>query len=487
MNQSPGSSAVQRLRALVGARLGLRFDERQLPWLAEVLTRRLAHRRAGHAAALLAGAATDYLDRLEQGGDPGELHALAAELTVGETYFFRNSEQFLLLRQRLLPALIEARRGPRRLRVLSAGCASGEEAYSLAICLQTALSLQREAWDWQVLGFDLNPQVLEKARLGRYGPWSLREAPEGWLHSGLQPRGDEFEVAAPLRQHVSFQQRNICSPDAEFWQPGAFDLIFCRNMLMYLTPGAMQAAVAHLAGALAPDGYLFLGHAESLRDYAHLLQLQQGERCFFYRPQRSQAQPLREPAAPHPLPDAPLPAPQQDPTPARQHALQALLRQERHAEALRLADALAEETPQDPEVLLPQALLLTQQARIAEAQAVCQRLLALPALLPAQRAATHYVQALCREAGGDIMGAERGYRQAAALDPQFAMPRLRLGLLARRRGEQALMRAELARAALLLQAEDERHLLLFGGGFGRAALLALCRGDLRGDLRGALA
>lgn len=475
MTRATGASAVERLSDLVARLLGLRFDDRQRDWLAEVLARRLAHQRISTAAAF---SATDYLDRLEQADDAGELQALAAELTVGETYFFRNSEQFMMLRQRLLPALIEARRGCRRLRVLSAGCASGEEAYSLAICLQTALSLEREPWDWQVQAVDLNPVVLEKARLGRYGPWSLREAPEGWSLRWLQPRGDEFEIDPQLRRHVGFQQRNVCTPDAEFWQAGAFDLIFCRNMLMYLTPEAMRAAVHNLAGALAPDGLLFLGHAESLRTHADLLQLQQGERCFYYTPPTAHVPPQRRRPVEEPA-DVP---PPQDLSPAPQEALQALLRQERHVEALRLANTLAEQTPQDPEVLLPQALLLTLQARIEEAQAICRRLLDLPVLLPAQRAAAHYVQALCREAGGDIADAERGYRRAAALDPHFAMPRLRLGLLARRRGEQALMRTELARAALLLQAEDERHLLLFGGGFGRAALLTLCRGDLRGAL-----
>ncbi|HEX2009633.1 MAG TPA: CheR family methyltransferase [Roseateles sp.] len=475
MRLAEAPSPVQRLQAVIAARLGLRFEPRQQSWLAEVLARR---------SQACGDAPQHYLARLEQGPASAELATLATELTVGETYFFRHGEQFQALRLAVLPALIAARRPQRRLRVLSAGCASGEEAYSLAICLQAQLGLERSPWDWQVQAFDLNPQVLAHAAQARYGAWSLRELPEALREPWFEALGAEVGVTAAARRGVRFEQRNLCADDPVFWQPGAFDIVFCRNVLMYLTPEAMRAALARIAGALAPDGYLFLGHAESLREPDRQFDLRQAEGCFYYQPR----------AAPAPRP-APMPASMPTPTPAtpappsmaRQPpkedaphaALLELLRRERHDAALALATSLSATAPQDPTLLLPQALLLAQQGRLDAAESACERLLALRPDA-AQRAATHYVQALCLEARDDAAGAELRYRQAIRLAPRFAMPRLRLGLLARRHGRLAQMREELVQAARLLRDEDEHHLLLFGGGFGRTALLALCEDGPRG-------
>lgn len=458
------------LQALVARRLGLRLEARQLPWLLEALCRQA---QAPAEAAL---------QRLEE--EPALLEALLPDLTVGETCFFRHAEQFQALRLLVLPALLRARRRQRRLRVLSAGCASGEEAYSLAICVAAQLGLEREAWDWQVLGIDLNPEALCRAEAARYGAWSLRELPEAARQPWFQREGEELRPLAALRPHLRFERRSLSEPDALFWQAGSFDLIFCRNVLMYLLPEALQRAQQQLAQALAPDGYLFLGHAESLRAAELGLALQQEPGCFYY--QRAAA-PVPTPVL-APLPP-PLPAPRaaagsaaaRISTAAPQPALQALLREERHAEALALAAQLAERHPRDPQPRLHHALLLAQQGRLDEALRDCERLLALDPG-PAQRAAAHYVQALCLEARGDRPGAALRYRQAARQDAGFAMPRLRLGLLARRGGDLGLMRSELQAAATLLRQEDEQRLLLFGGGFGRATLLALCEDELRGAL-----
>jgi chemotaxis protein methyltransferase CheR len=444
------------LQAIAAERLGLRFEPRQLPWLAELATRR--------AGAL---PPADYLARLRDPAAAGELAALAAELTVGETYFFRHPEQFQALRLRALPALADARRAQRRLRALSAGCASGEEAWSLAICLQALLGLEREPWDWSVLGVDLNPAALARARLGRYGAWSLRELPEPQREPWLQRSGEEFEIDPGLRRHVDFQADNLSDAGAACWHAGPYELVFCRNVLMYLTPAAAAGVVARTCAALAPGGYLFLGHADTLREQPGL-QLCHSDGCFYYRREVAPS-PAPAPAAAPARPRPALPASAPAPEPA-ERAVLALLRQEHHAEALAAARAAG------PALLLAQAALLAGQGRLDEAWQASEALLA-SAPQRSRRAAAHYVQGLCLEARAQASGAEQRYRQAARLDPDFALPRLRLGLLARRRGELALMRSELARAAALLQHEDEAHLLLFGGGFGRAALLALCQGD----------
>jgi chemotaxis protein methyltransferase CheR len=151
-----------------------------------------------------------------------------------------------------------------------------------------------------------------------------------------------------------------------------------------------------------------------------------------------------------------------------------LLRQERFAEAFEQIRALAPEASRDPDVLLLHAVLLAHRGRLSEAEEWCGKLLEFDEL----NAGAHYVFALCREGVGDRKGALDHDQAAAYLDPGFAMPHLHLGLLARKSGDRDVARGELELAVSLLQREDPSRLLLFGGGFGRDALIELCRAEL---------
>ena len=139
-----------------------------------------------------------------------------------------------------------------------------------------------------------------------------------------------------------------------------------------------------------------------------------------------------------------------------------------------MLNALPSGTAKDPEVLLLTAVLLTHGGDLAEAEKVCTELLERDEM----SAGAHYLMALCRESAGDGRSAADHDQVATYLDPGFAMPRLHLGLLARRAGDRKTARQELLQAQMLLQREDTSRLLLFGGGFGREALIALCRAEL---------
>src|SRR5690606_4690503 len=143
-------------------------------------------------------------------------------------------------------------------------------------------------------------------------------------------------------------------------------------------------------------------------------------------------------------------------------------------EALAALDALPEVTREQPDALLLRAVLCTNRGRLADAEAACERLLAHAAADPG----AHYLMALCRESAGDPDGAARHDRAAIAADAGFAMARLHLGLLHRRAGDVAAARGELARALELLARDDAARLELYGGGFRRDALQALCRAEL---------
>ncbi|MGA8709242.1 MAG: protein-glutamate O-methyltransferase CheR [Steroidobacteraceae bacterium] len=454
-----------------------------------------------------------YLARLEVDAPKEELRALAQTLTVAETYFFRNSNQFRAFREVALPERWQAQIDPKRLRILSAGCASGEEAYSIAIAAQEALG--DLARDVSIRAVDLNPVVLDRAKRARYSSWALRETLPEVRERWFRPDGQGLVVLDPaIRGAVNFEEGNLIDEDAPLWRSGAYDIIFCRNVLMYFAPDVMQAVVTRLSGALTAGGYLFLGHAETLRGISQDFHLCHTQDTFYYRLKETteragtrlhekaavlgmhSASPnSRSPFAPlvqgtdawadvihrateriRALRPAPPLAAQAIPEASGKLALALdLLRRERYVEALALVQALPAESTRDPDVRLLHALLLTHSLELGEAERLCEQLLADDDL----NAGAHYLLALCRERAGDCPGAVEHDQYAAYLDPGFAMPRLHLGLLARRNRDGALARRELSQALVLLQREDPSRLLLFGGGFNRETLLALCRAELQ--------
>ncbi len=314
---------------------------------------------------------------------------------------------------------------------------------------------------------------------------------------------------------MSLSFRNLVEDDPSFWRPASFDIVFCRNVVMYFTPDVMRSVIARMSGALAPGGFLFLGHAETLRGTSQDFHLRHTHETFYYQRRDAADQPPAPAAHPWSAPPrAELPcasvgldgpswvsaiersstriaqlarSPQDAPSePAERPALDLqpavdLLRRERFAEAMELLAALPTSSEDDPDAQLLRAVLLTNGSRIREAEQVCARILSGDEL----NAGAHYLMALCREHAGDRAAAADHDQMATYLDPAFAMPHLHLGLLARRRGDLDAARPELTRALDLLEREDGSRILLFGGGFSREALLSLCRSELRGCSGGA--
>jgi chemotaxis protein methyltransferase CheR len=449
---APSAADLEWFRTLVERELGLRFDDGALLSLERVLMRRLAAQRQ-HSG--------DYLRRLD--ASPGrEITALTQELTVGETYFLRHVEQFRALTETVLPDLLRssARSGP--LRLLSAGCSTGEEAYSMAIAL-------RESGigpDASILGVDVNPTALARARSGRYTGWSLRSVPESTRRRWFTTAGDDVVLAPQVRAAVRFEQRNVALADPGLWQPEAFDVVFCRNVIMYFTPEVMTEVVGRIARCLVPGGYLFLGSAETLRGLSTEFELRESQGAFYYR------RAGRLPAAPVPPVPAQASRPRPEPVPAESLDLVLdLLRRERFADALTAMDELTGRSDDDPEVLLLRAALLTHSGSLPAAERACRRLLA----VDARSAGAHVLLAMCREGEQDLPAAADHCRTAITLDPDFAMPHVHLGRLARRMGDHGTARRQFAQSARLLPAETARRILLFGGGFDREALISLCR------------
>ncbi len=246
----------------------------KLSFLAEVLRKRLDFGRQESAC---------YLHRLEhddEGGD-GETAELARELTVGETYFYRNHDQFRAFAEVVLPARMQARRPQKCLRVLSAGCASGEEAYTLAIILRDAIP--DRSWDVSIRAVDVNPAALERAAAARFSAWALRETPPAVRDRWFRPAGRDLVLDDDIRSAVTFERRNLTADDSDLWRPGFYDVVFCRNVIMYFSPEKMCAVIARIAASLVPGGFFFLGHAETLRGLSQDFHLLHTHETFYYQ------------------------------------------------------------------------------------------------------------------------------------------------------------------------------------------------------------
>ncbi len=475
---------VRVFRERLAQQTGLRFPDDKLPFLEELLSTRLARRGASPE---------QYLEQLLHRAD--EIEALARALSVSETYFLRNRDQF-----RAFEAIVAQRQATpaRHLRVLSAGCSSGEEPYTVAMLLAETLRQPAE-WSIEIVGVDWNPDVIEKARAARYPAWSLRDMPDS-LRSKYFAREDKGFVLSPaLRDMVRFEQHNLAHPPAGWWRPASYDVVFCRNVTMYLTTSAARRLVAEIHRALAPGGYLFLGHAENLRGLSEGFELEHTHGTFYYRRRDgAHVAPAPPPAAVAPA----APAVRDDswldiiqqasqriehirrgaaetravPQPARAGELSVamdLMQQERFRDALGVMANL--DADEEPHALLLRSMLLVGTGDVTGAEQLCRSLLARDDL----SAGAHYVMAICREHAGDVAAAREHSQAAAYLDAEFAMPHVQLGRLARRTGDFAEARRELSVALELLPREDGARIVLFGGGFGRKALMRLCESEMR--------
>jgi chemotaxis protein methyltransferase CheR len=199
-----------------------------------------------------------------------QLKILVRHLSIGETYFFREPKSLEAFQQLILPQLIETRhKGQKRLKIWSAGCSTGEEAYSIAILLDR-LKLQLQSWQITILATDVNPAALQRAAQGTYREWSFRGTPT-WVKQGyFKPGADgRFVLSPQIREKVHFTQLNLAQNIYPSFlnQTEAVDVIFCRNVLMYFTPKLMQEIVQRLHRALAPGGWLIVSPSEA----SHLL------------------------------------------------------------------------------------------------------------------------------------------------------------------------------------------------------------------------
>jgi chemotaxis protein methyltransferase CheR len=247
------------LRDLIRRNSGIHLGDDKVSLLVNRLTRRLRARDLSSFG--------DYYRYLMEGHDGGELAAMLDCITTNETRFFRESRQFDFLEHVAFPAWRrQAARGerPRRVRGWSAACSTGEEAYTLAMCMLAHFPLD-EGWSVEVLGTDLSTQALRSAGEALWPVERAATIPaehlRRFMRRGVRSQAGKMGVSDELRAAVRFKHLNLYADPYDVGGP--FDVVLCRNVLIYFDEPSRSRTLARVTGQVARDGYLLLGHAET--------------------------------------------------------------------------------------------------------------------------------------------------------------------------------------------------------------------------------
>jgi chemotaxis protein methyltransferase CheR len=240
---------------LVGQRTGIVLSSAKRQMVYGRLSRRLRQLKLTKFS--------DYCDLLTSGHEE-ELIEFTNALTTNLTAFFRENHHFEYLKQTVIPELIRNKAGSKRIRIWSAGCSSGEEPYSIAMCMREALP-KASGWDIKILATDLDSNMVERGKTGVYTSERVEglspERMKKWVKKGTGDNADKVRMSDELRDLITFKELNLM----EAWPiKGPFDFMFCRNVVIYFNKDTQKILFDRYADLLAPKAHLFIGHSESL-------------------------------------------------------------------------------------------------------------------------------------------------------------------------------------------------------------------------------
>ena len=389
-----------------------------------------------------------------------QIEGLASQLTVGETYFFREKISLDIIEQQILPELLRARaQTEKHLRIWSAGCCSGEEPYSIAMLLDRLIP-DLEKWNLTILATDINPRFLRKAAQGVYGEWSFRDTP-GWLRERYFDRRQDgrYEIQPRIRRMVSFSYLNLADDAYPSLVNGtnAMDVILCRNVLMYFAQERARKVVDKLHRSLVDGGWLITSPTETSNVQFSAFTAVEFPGAFLYRKMAAGGQ--RTVAVRHQAPwyegeaaaaYAPLPvAPSESGafSVARSAFAQEVLR-EAGGEPAKEAEDADSRAHDERDMLRSKARACADEGRLAEAIDWCEKAIAADKLNPAH----YYLLASIEQEQGQIEAAERSLGRALYLQPDFALAHFALGNLCLSGGRRREARRHFGNALALLRA-----------------------------------
>ena len=429
------------------------------------------------------------------------LERLTGELTVGESYFFRNEHHFRAMREHVLPRILRENAARREVRVWSAGCASGEEPYSLAILLDQLVG-STTGWRVSVLGTDLNPDFLHRADSGCYRQWAFRHTD---IHNNrlyFSPQQDTFCLNERVKKHVRLQYLNLVKDDYPSPLSGTvgLDLILFRNVAIYLRPDVTAAIIDRFYRSLRPGGWLLLGETEVTGTPAGNFRVERfGEATFYHKAQAESAvgvpsdlgfdavrpvlfeaaQPFANADAPAPPQWTPLPKRRQSPSITPPRSRDAVYHRDDSAQADPVLRAITQNNLPAAErelvriadgrrrakLRLSIVRWLLEKARTSEArQSLTLCLQEDPLLIEGQ-----LIKAAFCEEDGDLRAAADACRRALYADPRAPMAHFQLALVLIRQGDRTGAARSLKTVLNLIDAANPQAVVRHGEGvcYGR--------------------
>jgi chemotaxis protein methyltransferase CheR len=396
---------------------------------------------------------------------PDVMRAIVPHITVYETYFFRHPEHFAWLRDTFLPELEQRKRteGKRSITCWSAGCSTGEEAYSLAMTLFEYFGAQ-SGWDIRVLATDINHASLEIARQGCYGDWSFRDTPPALKARFFEPctqsaepvpglpRLTRYRVEGRIRRMIVFAELNLHAPqwDMSTLSDRPFDLIFCRNVLIYLQKDAAKALVARFAEQMEPKGVLIVGPSEPwLLDTALFIPQHIPNGTIFVKkePPQSPAQVEAAVQLPKPLPQI-----QTSTAPAPSTSEHFLSQQ---------TSILTDKKASSPHAVNPRAEAIANARHLADsgdatrAIELCSKLLEEETTDPE----LYYLRGIAHLHARNLPSAESDLKKSLFLEPDNIVAHIALASIAKARGDEREMKKHYSNALYFLSKIKESEIV----------------------------
>lgn len=444
MTQTMSPQQLEQLSDLVGRWTGLHFPRERWTDLERGILR--ASKEFGHrdAESMIARLASSSLS-------DDQIQTLAWHLTIGETYFLRGRSAFDVLEKQILPGLVaEREKTSRQLRIWSAGCAGGEEPYSLAVTVARVIP---DLQDWRVtiLATDINTRALERARAGVYGSWSFRDTPD-WLRKRYftEAGSGKWALLTPIKQMVTFSYLNLALDPypSLLTNTYAMDIIFCRNVMMYFSRDVMKQVVGRLHEALHEGGSLFTAPSEASHEYfPQFARSTGGGEVYFVKasmPAKTAEAARTKPAGTKPAGTKPIAAPSR-PRPARPLSRSAAGHAPRPVPARAPAAAPAV-TGDAAAILAAEARASANLGKLDEALAKCESAIAADKLSPAYR----YLFATILQELDRPDEAVKALGSALYLDRDFVLAHFLLGNIARGRSRLAEAETHFGRVLRLL-------------------------------------
>ena len=398
-----------------------------------------------------------------------QVEILASHLTIGETYVFRDNALFELLREHVIPEIVQRRGKEQQLRVWSAGCSTGEEPYSLAILLNETVPGLAD-WHLTMLASDINPLFLRRAAAGIYSEWSFRSAPQ-WVKERYfrKLKDGRYELLPRIRKMVTFSYLNLAedSYPSLLNNTTAMDLILCRNVLMYFTPERVKPAAHSFYHCLVDGGWLIVSPAEASHIlFSHFVTVNVPGAILYRKVSSFPSSATAEPdtARFKPQPDFVKQVSQcgfaifnEDSKPeTRADHYEAALEdynQGRYPEAVEKLLALPADGRNDCKVMILLARAYANQGKLAEASEWCEQAIAADRVNPA----CQYLLATIQQEQGRIEDAVMSLKRSLYLDPNFVLPHFLLGNISQQQGRLQESERHFRNALTLLQSyrQDE--------------------------------